>query len=342
MDKHNRKLREISSKYIFKYLNLHFIYFFFNRYGISYHGAAQSASGTKDQVAKIREKNRELFHSISQYKNGIGKSPPGTSSYVSTDDMRYKTSQKSTVSFPSLTGDSKPEDDIEYEEEDDEYDDDDYYTMDKTGLETKSNSETESKKPAAVEAKSEKVTFEKSTETKKSEASPAIFTQSSPNQKQVAAVADTTSNYKVVQTQNGKTQIHDKDSDSSTTESVPEGFNGRVEDPDKPSSRISFESTKYPTRFLPSKYADANKIDTDDSDDKKQSATPDSYVTVTKSVTGSLDDTPPSSSGGKNFSQTFYTKSSTCGYFTFSCNVVYGANGKSKICKPKPPTNGKC
>lgn len=313
---------------------------YFYRYGISYHGAAQSASGTKDQVAKIREKNRELFHSISQYKNGIGKSPPGTSSYVPADDMRYKTSQQSTVSFPSLTGDSKPEDDIEYEEEDDEYDDDDYYTMDKTGLETKSNSEAESKKPA-VEAKSEKVKLEKATVTKKPAETTTIFTQSTPSQKQVAAVADPTSNYKVVQTQNGKTEVHEQDSDS-TTESVPEGFNGRVEESNKPSSRISFESTKYPTRFLPSKFADANKIDTDDSDDKKQSATPDSYVTVTKSVTGSLDDTPPSSSGGKNFSQTFYTKSSTCGYFTFSCNVVYGANGKSKICKPKPPTNGKC
>lgn len=37
------------------------------RFGVSYHGAAQSASGTKEQVATYREQNRELFHSISQF-----------------------------------------------------------------------------------------------------------------------------------------------------------------------------------------------------------------------------------------------------------------------------------
>lgn len=41
---------------------------FFFRYGISYHGASQSASGTKEQVSQIREKNRELFHSIANYR----------------------------------------------------------------------------------------------------------------------------------------------------------------------------------------------------------------------------------------------------------------------------------
>lgn len=39
------------------------------RFGVSYHGAAQSASGTKEQVATYREQNRELFNSISQFGN---------------------------------------------------------------------------------------------------------------------------------------------------------------------------------------------------------------------------------------------------------------------------------
>lgn len=38
-----------------------------NRYGISYHGAAQAGSGTKEQVASYREKNRKLFDAIGQY-----------------------------------------------------------------------------------------------------------------------------------------------------------------------------------------------------------------------------------------------------------------------------------
>lgn len=46
-----------------------FIFFFFlcGRYGISYHGAAQAASGTKEQVASYREKNKQLFQSIGQF-----------------------------------------------------------------------------------------------------------------------------------------------------------------------------------------------------------------------------------------------------------------------------------
>lgn len=41
------------------------------KYGISYHGAAQAASGTKEQVATYREKNKKLFQDIgafSRYK----------------------------------------------------------------------------------------------------------------------------------------------------------------------------------------------------------------------------------------------------------------------------------
>lgn len=37
------------------------------RYGISYHGAAQSASGTKEQVTSYREKSKKLFQSIGQF-----------------------------------------------------------------------------------------------------------------------------------------------------------------------------------------------------------------------------------------------------------------------------------
>lgn len=35
-----------------------------DRYGISYHGAAQAASGTKEQVKIIRDKSKSLFRNI--------------------------------------------------------------------------------------------------------------------------------------------------------------------------------------------------------------------------------------------------------------------------------------
>lgn len=56
------------------------------------------------------------------------------------------------------------------------------------------------------------------------------------------------------------------------------------------------------------------------------------YVTVTNSVAGKMDDSR------RKYEHRYYTKSSTCGYFTFSCNIVHGSNGRTKICKPKMPT----
>lgn len=127
--------------------------------------------------------------------------------------------------------------------------------------------------------------------------------------------------YRLTQTQNGRTQV----SPPTTTEKVPDSSNGKIEE------------KKYHTRFLPSKHI-TNNVSDKDGDTKNH---PDTYVTVTKSVSGSLDNnkTPPEE---KEFASTYYTKSSTCGYFTFSCNIVYGSNGRSKICRPKAPSNGKC
>lgn len=60
-----------------------------------------------------------------------------------------------------------------------------------------------------------------------------------------------------------------------------------------------------------------------------------SYYTVTNSVVGKMDD---NGSTSRKYEHRYYTKSSTCGYFTLSCNIVYGSNGRTKICKPKVPT----
>ncbi|XP_043585575.1 mucin-19-like isoform X2 [Bombus pyrosoma] len=59
-----------------------------------------------------------------------------------------------------------------------------------------------------------------------------------------------------------------------------------------------------------------------------------SYYTITNSIAGKLD----GRNAPRKYEHRYYTKSSTCGYFTFSCNIVYGSNGRTKICKPKMPT----
>lgn len=171
-----------------------------------------------------------------------------------------------------------------------------------------------------------------------------IYSQNSPTQKQSAAIPyQAIKNHRLVQTQNGKTNTYlppssstpapNGRSSSSTTEKVPEGFKGKVTTDEK----------KYQTRFLPSKHQlkDDGKEGTKLADPENNKS-PDTYVTVTKSVTGSVDNTKTPAEDKQNFASTYYTKSSTCGYFTFSCNIVYGANGRSKICRPKAPTNGKC
>lgn len=38
----------------------------------------------------------------------------------------------------------------------------------------------------------------------------------------------------------------------------------------------------------------------------------------------------------KKYAHTYYTKSSSCGYFAFTCTAVSGSNGRTKICRPKP------
>lgn len=104
------------------------------------------------------------------------------------------------------------------------------------------------------------------------------------------------------------------------SETVPDGFKGKIDD--KRQKHNSTSSIKNQTTTVDVK--------------------PDSYVTVTKSVSGSLDGAKSTPTDDKKFESTYYTKSSTCGYFTFSCNIVYGSNGRSKICRPKTPPNGKC
>lgn len=90
------------------------------------------------------------------------------------------------------------------------------------------------------------------------------------------------------------------------------------------------QKIKYKTRYLPSKPSDTKKSVNDNQ------IKPDAFVSMTKSESGSVDD----KENGK-VSSTYFTKSSTCGQFTFTCNIVYGSEGRSRICRPKQ-NNPKC
>lgn len=226
---------------------------------------------------------------------------------------------------PKVTGPAtgNNDDDLEYEddnEDEEEYDEE----YEENNLGTKASVPEviaePNKKPKPVSIMH---TTQRSVSTKPAE--PKVYSQKSPTQKQYAAI--NVDKFRLKQTQNGVTNHVKMPEDATTTEKIPEGFSGKIEN----GAKTTAEPRKYNTRFLPSKHLQ-----------DLQKEKPDSFVTVTKSVTGSIDDTQTPAVETKHFGSTYYTKSSTCGYFTFSCNIVYGSNGRSKICRPKAPTNGKC
>lgn len=168
-----------------------------------------------------------------------------------------------------------------------------------------------------------------------------IFTQSSPTQRQVATIInpDPKTPIRLVQTQNGKTitypPIYEKKSDlkmKSTDDNKDKKVSNSLESISNPHEDITISKTtqkiKYKTRYLPSKASNKNQIN--------DVVKPDAFVSVTKSESGSVDDVE----NGKT-SSTYFTKSSTCGQFTFTCNIVYGSEGRSRICRPKQ-NNPKC
>ncbi|KAL7734347.1 hypothetical protein ACLKA6_010684 [Drosophila palustris] len=308
-------------------------------FGVSYHGAAQSASGTKEQVATYREQNRELFNTISQFGNtgnavtdrvdAVYSGPSLASESDKIPELQLKsttTSKENKSDSDKLNQPEAPIDDDEEGEEDeepfDEYEEDEYYNEKPVKLEDSpaSASQTKTQEPSA--------------------AAPAqTYTQSSTTQKQQAVVANPgVDQYKVVQNQNGRVNTYPV---RTTTESVPSGFRGTVNVEKKFHTKaLELHNTEDKEKKVhisaEDDVAKSSKVDA------HKPRAPDSYVTVTKSVTGSMDNSRNPPQENKNFQSTYYTKSSTCGYFTFSCNIVYGANGRSKICRPKAPSNGKC
>ncbi|XP_031617781.1 hornerin isoform X2 [Contarinia nasturtii] len=272
--------------------------------GISYHGAAQAASGTKEQVISYREKSKKLFQSIGQFtranRDAVTNAP--VSDIANINDIGSKA--KPTSLAPDVTpDDSSLEDDYTNDEGGDAYDDD-YETTEKANGTKKtatktSRMEVELPQKDVLDATPGKLKSTDVTTTATLHTKPTAIptTKVMPSHRMPAI----------------------------RSEIVPDGFKGKIDDKRQKNNLTS--SLK-------------NRLSNDD--ETKVDVKPDTYVTVTKSVSGSLDNAKTTQTDDKKFESTYYTKSSTCGYFTFSCNIVYGSNGRSKICRPKTPTNGKC
>lgn len=213
----------------------------------------------------------------------------------------------------------------------DEEDDEDYYAQPEK-LEAKA-----SKIPTTTEIPME--ITETTIRGRNEDTTIKIFTQKTKNQKQVTAIINPDKNVRLVQTQNGRTVKYPPSFDSTVDPKNLENYEDADSNPQDIVISKTTQKIKYKTRYLPSKPSDT-KNNIEDSDEKsKKLLKPDSYVSVTNSLSGSLNDNAQDGNG--KFASTYITKSSTCGHFTFSCNIVYGSEGRSRICRPKQ-TNQKC
>lgn len=243
-----------------------------------------------------------------------------------------------------------------YEDEDDEYEDADY----ESGSVTEKSEEQDQQGVKIVKQEDRKAVIPETTSTTTTttttttSAPPTasrsnrnnnvnfsgtnkIYSQNSPTQKQQTTVFNPSGKSRLTQKQNGKTATNYPGASAVTT--------------------TTQAPKKFQPRFLPSKHVinlhqqkentepeqHSGESSSGSSSTAGQDDNSNSYVSVAKSVTGSMDNTQTPAEEKQNFESTYYTKSSTCGFFTFSCNMVYdGKSGPRKVCKPNAPANGKC
>lgn len=234
-----------------------------------------------------------------------------------------------TSSNPTLLSSAKVDQVEEYDDEDDDLDEDmdeDYYAQSE-------NMEPKSRKlPTTTDTPSEDTTV------KGEETTLKIFSQRSSSQKQVTAILNPDKNVRLVQTQNGRTIKYPLDSKLKSDDKPSENYENEDSKPQDITISKTTQKIKYKTRYLPSKSSETKNEIIDNDEARKKQLKPESYVSVTNSMTGSLNEN--NQENGK-FASTYFTKSSTCGHFTFTCNTVYGSEGRSRICRPKQ-NNPKC
>ncbi|XP_050452505.1 mucin-19-like [Cataglyphis hispanica] len=144
---------------------------------------------------------------------------------------------------------------------------------------------------------------------------------------------------RVISTSGTKTIAQgDGESQSQTVSLIPKDLNN-TKSPVTKTRSLQTNHERYASRHISNSKIQNSFVNQNVSSDKHTRPTSavamkPSYYTVTNSFAGKIN----GSNEPKKYEHRYYTKSSTCGYFTFSCNVVYGSNGRTKICKPKLPT----
>ncbi|XP_058793284.1 elastin-like [Phymastichus coffea] len=294
-------------------------------YGISYTGAAQANSGSGSTALR---KPFNFTNDPSLFKPFKFDKPESTSATVPKDRLEGASSTRQTViaitsRHNQADKKSKVEptskyisDDEEYEEE---YDDDDY--GDAVSSTTPRHTTYPSSMPMSRQTMrvitdgEYEVSVKQQETTESAERSLPGYIAAS-NQGKVVSMAGK----KTIAQGDGKSQ-------SQTVHIVP--ANRTTATP-----KIEIKNPSTDTRSLHSDrmggiYYGNVKTSADEPSSPKTS-----FVSVTNSVAGKMNEQNPA----KKYEHRYYTKSSTCGYFTFSCNVVYGSNGRRKICKPKLPT----
>lgn len=214
-----------------------------------------------------------------------------------------------TSSNPTLLSSAKIDQVEEYDEEEDDLDEDldeDYYSQSEN-MEPKSG-----KLATTTEFPTEDTTV------KGEETTLKIFSQKSPTQKQVTAILNSDKNVRLVQTQNGRTVKYPPDSKTKSEDITKMSEHYEDSNPQDITISKTTQKIKYKTRYLPSKTSETKNEIVDADDLKKQKLKPESYVSVTNSMTGTLNEN--NQENGK-FASTYFTKSSTCGHFTFTCNT---------------------
>ncbi|XP_029160571.1 uncharacterized protein LOC114932503 isoform X2 [Nylanderia fulva] len=343
------------------------------QYGITYTGAAQAGSGSGAASSRkpfnFNITDSELFKSFksdaSLKKPANVDSSSASQNYENKQDDREKGLQSSSTSKQIVIVNSKDNpssdkkvqttekprtDDATYEEYD-EYADEDNYSTDSRLTFQEKFSETLSSsdyqklsKPTQPQSHSQTQTIQVA---KGNQYDIRVSQDSNaPRTGDILQPGQSVSGYtippgfrgRVVSTSGTKTIAQGEGTSQSQTVSlVPKDLNNTKLPVTETRSLHQPNHERYVNRYTSNSKNQGSSVNQNVSSDKRVRPTPTvkpSYYTVTNSFAGKLN----GSNEPRKYEHRYYTKSSTCGYFTFSCNVVYGSNGRTKICKPKVPT----
>ncbi|CAH1720768.1 unnamed protein product [Aphis gossypii] len=291
------------------------------KHGISYNGAAQASSGKKLQnlpklnladaklkIGQMEGSNNEVKNQTNALKN-LQFIPNLIRSQNQTENSRIDIPKQQNISStqtppPILPQESSKNADIYPEYEDnDEYDDDSDEIINTKSVQTKKETTPKQEQNIILNL---------------DDKHDAQITRDSASQLKSGQVLDAG---QVIPGTNGT--------------KIPSGFRGRVASvagDHTEAQAIPGGQAQTQTVFLS---PGAGSLTVVDKTKLRAQLNKESYVspnTFQTKINGGISKFKPNENNVQ-----YFTKSSTCGYFSFSCNYVNGATNGAKICKPNPP-----